>query len=144
MSAGVFLRPAAAIGEAQRGGGATVWANCPDGSRRGGGSVGLLLPSKQVIDPCLFAQMEAWPVAPKGYRVSMNPPRGKRRHGPSIRSAERWRRTLWWVRCLAQRHLGRPTFCWRSRVTSRSADADLRPPHPSCAGGGDASPVLNR
>lgn len=32
----------------------------------------------------------------------------------------------------------------RSRVTSRSADAGFHPPHPSCGGGDDASPVLNR
>lgn len=68
--------------------------------------------------------------------------------GHSESPADLWQQL--WVQCLAQRHLEPSTFLpggtERSWVTSRSADAAVSPPHPSCGcgDGGDASPVSNR
>lgn len=136
--------------------------NCCVRSQRGGLERLLLL--NRAIDPYLFVQMEAWHAALEGYQVLMKALMGRgadtdvhqRRGAVSpYRDDERLPQNvfcpsqLWWVCCLAQRHLGPPTFppwlgggAW-SRVTSRSADAEFHPPHPSC-GRGDAFSVLNR
>lgn len=74
MNAEVFVRPASvwwrdAVVEAQQGTGLLGKVR----TQRGLKSVAaLFLVLKQVIDPCLFVQMEAWCAVLKGYQVSMN------------------------------------------------------------------------